>query len=75
MVSGNRAETSDHQKPLKPAKTEDVNLARLSFGEAAGRIYAECSCGWLAYHVRRKVVEDKAEAHVTKKHAGRAIWL
>lgn len=36
---------------------------------------AECSCGYVKYHKRAKVVEDRLQAHVNRDHGGKAMWL
>lgn len=70
-----RAEARDHARPILTGAQREVGLAVISYGEAAGRHTAECSCGWAAYHRRLKVVEDKIDAHLSKKHDGRGIRL
>lgn len=65
----------DHQSPLRSGATKDVGLAMVTMGQAAGRETAECSCGWVAWHRRLKVLEDKIDKHLDKMHDGRGIRL
>ena len=64
------------QKPLKAGKTREVGLAVVSMDtDAYGREFATCNCGWIGYHARLKVLEDRIDAHVERRHQGRAIRL
>lgn len=66
--------TADHQtKMVDPAKAKPVGMAVIS-SEYEGVLV--CSCGgWLVRHARQKVREDRAQAHLDKKHGGFGIWL
>lgn len=66
-----RPDTQGFQKPLKPAKTREVGLARISYRDGA----AYCSCLWAARHPREKVLEDMIDKHLARKHGGRGIRL
>lgn len=57
------------QKPLRPKKTKEVRMARISYHEDG----AVCSCGWVVRHLREKVVEDSIDRHLAKKHKGRGF--
>lgn len=70
-VSGNRPATSDRQPAfLKSRPAKRVGLAVISYygGSVAG-----CSCGANFGHARAKVLEDKIDRHINKKHNGRGI--
>lgn len=58
------------QKPAN-AETKPVGLAILRVGHR--QVY--CSCGWQFHHQRTKVLEDRAETHANRRHAGRAVWM
>lgn len=67
---------SGFQKPLRdPSKAKEVGLAVVTMGSASGREFAECSCGWVGWHSRLKVLDDRIDAHLNKKHGGRGIRL
>lgn len=68
-------ELTGFQKPLNPSKHKPVGLARITFGKAAGREVAECSCQWVSWHTRLKVLEDRVDRHINKQHGGRGIRL
>lgn len=61
------------RKRVTPDKYKAVGLARISADYGAGVIV--CSCDWSATHPRAKVLDDKAQRHVDRRHNGRAIWL
>lgn len=65
-----RPETRGFQKPLG-GKTREVGLAVISY--VAGG--ATCSCHWFAKPARPKVVEDRIDRHIEKRHAGRGIRI
>jgi hypothetical protein len=57
---------------MRPTVTRRVGLPMIK-DDPAGVI--NCTCGWLKVHTRKKVREDAAEAHLTKKHNGIGAWL
>ena len=59
------------QKPSTPATTIPVGLALVRV--EAGLV--TCNCGWHFYHPRTKVLEDRAQSHVDRKHGGAAAWI
>lgn len=69
-VSRNRPETADRRRKSK-AKPETVGLAVIHTVEGM----TGCSCGWQFHHPREKVLGDRSQSHVDRKHAGRGIWL
>lgn len=71
MVSGNRPPTKDRYAKIK-VESQPVGLAMISQPEVG---LITCNCGWKFTHVRNKVREDRAEAHVNAKHGGRAAWM
>lgn len=58
------------QKPTA-AKVKPVGLALIKVGPGE----AVCNCGWHSHHQRVKVLGDRAQAHVDKKHGGEALWM
>lgn len=34
-----------------------------------------CSCGWFKVHDRQKVREERAQAHLDKRHEGTGAWM
>lgn len=59
------------QKPLSQPGSKSVGLARVSYqGDRA-----VCSCGWGAGAARVKILEDKIDRHLAKRHNGRGIRL
>jgi hypothetical protein len=69
----NRPETQGFQKPVRPDDFKVVGLAVVSMEQAAGRECAQCSCGWTGYHSRLKVLDDRIDRHLQRRHAGRGI--
>jgi hypothetical protein len=65
------------RKPIQttPRQAGKTGLARIHEEEKNGLAGAECSCGWVKVHQRKKVVTRAVDGHVTKKHGGLAIWL
>lgn len=65
---------NDHLTKLNdPSKAKPVGLAIIR-EPLAGSI--QCSCGGFTFiHQRKKVREDRAQAHLDKKHGGAGIWL
>lgn len=59
------------QKPSHPP-VKSVGLATIT-DDPRGVVM--CSCRWSKIHVRKKVREEAAEKHLTKKHNGRGVWL
>lgn len=72
MVSRNRPATKDNYPKVRTADTKAVGLAMITNPEVG---VISCNCGWRFFHVRTKVRDDRAEAHVNKKHGGQAVWL
>lgn len=70
-VSGNRPVTLDHRRKPTP-QPKPVGLARVTY---LSDTQVQCSCGWPASHARPKVLEDRIDAHLNKKHGGRGIRL
>lgn len=69
-----RPTTTDFHKPIRvsPRKAGKTSMARVS---SDGPLPV-CSCGWVGKQARRKKVrEDRMQAHLDKKHHGRGIWL
>lgn len=64
-----------HVMPRKAGKSS--TLARITEAESedGSRHGAECSCGWVKTHSRKKVVTEAVDAHVKKKHKRGAIFL
>lgn len=62
------------QKPLSNPHRE-VGLAVISYAEAASQQFAECSCGWSSHHPRSKVLEDRIDEHLNRRHDGRGLRL
>lgn len=51
----------------------DVRLARVSYTEGGGAV---CTCSWTAQPARRtKVLEDRIDRHLTKRHGGMGFRL
>ena len=72
MVSGNRPTTSDHHKPLK-SEPKPVGIAMITEPQPGA---IACSCGGFVFiHQRQKVREDRAQAHLDKKHNGTGAWM
>lgn len=65
----NRPEVKDRH--AKMAQRREVGMARITSDEAL----TQCSCGWAKIHTRRKVRDDAAERHVSRRHEGRALWM
>lgn len=59
------------QKRLKPDTTSKVSMAVISVKTGV----VTCNCGWSFHHPRSKVLEDRAESHVERKHEGSALWM
>jgi hypothetical protein len=74
MVSRNRPQTSDRRgKIASPDKAREVGLAMIHY---EGPNAAYCSCGGFGTtHARPKVVEDRIDRHINRKHQGRGIRL
>jgi len=71
-VSGNRPTPADRQAKLSQPGTKAVGLAIISYPVSNA---AACSCGATFIHQRSKVIEDRIDKHITKKHNGRGIRL
>lgn len=69
---GHGKSTMDHlSKGAPPAKWTQPRIARVTYyGHTAN-----CSCGWNFSHKREKIREDRIDAHLDKRHAGRGIRL
>lgn len=63
------------QKPIDDGKRKNVRLARITYGESDGLVFAQCSCGKPFVQRRDKVREDAIDRHLAKKHNGRGIRL
>lgn len=68
---------TDHNRPLNPVSRKNVGLAivKTEHVENLDIEAAQCSCGWVAYHRRHKVLEDKIDRHLDKEHNRRGIRL
>jgi hypothetical protein len=66
---------SGFQRPADEGKRRDVGLAVITYGAEGVLVAATCSCGWLGWHRRDKVLEDKIDKHLNKKHDGRGLRL
>lgn len=60
------------QKPRRPAQTKTVGLAVIRY---VANDEATCSCGEQITHKRTKVLEDRIDKHLARKHGGRGIRL
>jgi len=64
------------QKPIDDGKRKDVRLAIIRTGQTDGGVeFSSCSCGQPFSQRRDKVREKAIDAHIKKKHGGRAVWL
>lgn len=70
-----RPATKGFQKPVDSGKRKPVGIAIIHYGEAAGFLTAECSCGAPFFHQRKKALEDKIDVHLLKKHGGQGLRL
>lgn len=71
-VSRNRPRPTDRHRPLS-GKPKPVGLAVITEPEVGA---ITCSCGgFIALHQRRKVREERAQAHLDKKHDGVGVWM
>lgn len=68
-----RPATQGFQKPIHTAARRNVKIAAVQDSPDLNAI--SCTCGWVKTHARKKVREDAAEAHLTKKHGGIGVWL
>lgn len=69
-VSGNRPERPPAK--IKPGNWKNLGMTMVKYTHA-DRV--ECLCGWSAIHRRAKVLEDKIDRHLAKRHAGRGVRL
>ena len=60
--------------PIKWGKPR-MAIVTIEVDETAGVGLATCNCGWSAPHHRRKVLEDKAQRHLDKRHHGIGMWM
>lgn len=67
-----KPETYGFQKRTDPSDFKDVRIARITY---FGDTRAECSCGWSTGSIRKKVLDDKIDRHLRKRHGGRGIRL
>lgn len=72
-----RPTTLGFQKPIDSGQRHEVGLAVITYerDETSGAVAAGCSCGWVCWHKREKVVEDKIDSHLSRRHQGRGIRL
>lgn len=66
-----RGELPGFQKPLTPEKTKAVRMAVVK--REGQSVY--CSCGWTTRHGRDKVLEDRTDRHLDRKHDGQGLRL
>ena len=63
------------QKPISTNECRPLTIPvvkTITFDNGTG---VEITCGWSTAHKRRRVAEDRAEAHINTKHGGRGVWL
>lgn len=70
-VSRNRPLTRDRQPKTKAGPSKSVGLAIIHTG--TGHTY--CSCGWQFFHPREKILGDRSQSHINRKHGGQGVWL
>jgi len=66
-----RPATTDHLTKARPTKRVKMAVVQIT---DSGR--GTCSCGWSSKNgVRRKVQEDRIQAHLDKRHGSRGLWM